>query len=175
MMKLYLIVLSALILAGCSPDFVPPDRVFKSEGYDVEVYSTYEKVAWCRKYTRIVPPGATDIWIWWDSGFGGQDVEFRCRIKLEDLQAFAKALGYKFESFDLNDDALYKNKYYLHHSDRAIMSHFPRIELGGVLGHHSDGFLGCEANYDQRKRVDADCLKYVYDTKCGILWCTWWN
>ena len=174
-MRLCLIVLSALMVVGCWPDPVPPDRVFKSVGYDVEVYSAYEKIAWCEKYTRIVPPGATDIWIWWDAGIGGQAVDFRCRIVWEDLQAFAKSNGYKFVDFDMNAYALQRGQFCLQNPDSAIFAHYPLVISGEVLGHHSDGFLGFSANEEQRERVDADCLKYVYDAKCGILWGMWWN
>ena len=167
-------VLALLCLAGCWQD-VPPDRVFKSAGRDVEVYSSFEKIAMREKFARIIPSGATDIWITWGGGIGGQDVDFRCRISLDDLLSFAKERGYKFEEFDMNDNAMHGFGFCLRNPESAIFAHFPLVVDAEVLGHHSDGFLGFSANDEQKKRVDADWLKYVYDVKFGVLWGMWYN
>lgn len=167
-------VLALLCLVGCWRD-EPPDRVFKSAGRDVEVYSSFEKIAMREKFARIIPSGATDIWIAWGVGLGGQDVDFRCRISREDLLSFAKERGYKFEKFDLNDNAMHGFGFCLRNPESAIFAHFPLVVNAAVLGHHSDGFLGFSANEEQKNRVDADWLKYVYDVKCGILWGMWYN
>ena len=75
----------------------------------------------------------------------------------------------------MNVNALHGGEFCLDNLGSAIFAHFPLIVSGEVLGHHSDGFLGFSANDEQKKRVDADWLKYVYDAKCGILWGKWWN
>ena len=168
-------VMAAAVVLGCSPeDLAPPDRVFKSVGHDVEVYSAYEKIVSHKKFTLLVPPGATDIWIWWDSSIGGQLLNFRCRIELVDLQAYARKFGYAFESCDLVRDAGEKG-FYLYNPEDAIFSHFPRVSQGNVIGHHADGYLVCSVGGERKKILDAHSLKYVYDVKCKILWCEWWN
>lgn len=172
--KCHVFLISILCLTGCWRD-IPPDRIFKSAGHDVAVYSSYEKIASRVMFARIVPERATDIWICGDSGIGGQNVDFRCRITPDEFQAFAKEHGYSFQPYDLNINAQHGGGFCLHDSDSAIFSHFPLIVSGEVLGHHPDGFFGFSANEEQKKRVDADWLKYVYDTKCGILWGMWWN
>lgn len=168
-------VMTAIVVLGCSPeDLTPPDRVFKSVGHDVEVYSTYERIVSHKKFIQFVPPGATDIWIWWDSSIGGQLLNFRCRIEQEDLQKYARVMGYVFEPCDLVRDGGEKG-FHLYNPEDAILSHFPRVSQDNVIGHHANGYLACSAGGEQKKRVDAHSLKYVYDVKCKILWCEWWN